>query len=206
MNQTEYIIDTTIKDIREWENLNGTGNGIRYTYNFKIDINGNVNVTRCNGTLIYKSLSVNDNIPIPKYWVNLLKVVTFSNTKPIKSAGFYKNNNTEIDLTSDDTGCVKYMRDYTTSSLYMRNLEKTTEIIDYIKIGLKEENTNNKLREQVLKCLKKELEEINKKNKELEEKNLILTNKNEIYEKKIKELEEKNKCLKKENMLLKTCY
>ena len=88
---TEYIIDITIDHIYDSDNY-------RYHYNtfyIKIDKNGNVDIKRKYTYLqsgvpnrdgpIYNFVTINDNIPIPSYIINMIKnsfcKPTQSNTK-----------------------------------------------------------------------------------------------------------------------------
>ena len=77
---TEYVLD-----IKTHEQRN-THNGCYYTkYFFQIDVNGNVNVSTqsCNFTNGFgfsegekkNILSINDNIPVPKYFINIIKAL-----------------------------------------------------------------------------------------------------------------------------------
>lgn len=71
---TEYIIDITIENIREYDSgVNGS-----YTFYIKIDKNGNVDIQKkyvmshiTHGPNSY--VKINDNIPIPSYIINMIK-------------------------------------------------------------------------------------------------------------------------------------
>jgi len=68
---TEYIIDTTIENIRHYD----VHPDVIYTLYVKIDKMGNVDIR--SGTNFNNStcqlLTINDNIPIPYYIINSLK-------------------------------------------------------------------------------------------------------------------------------------
>ena len=71
---TEYIIDTTIENIREYD----CGVSGSFTFYIKIDKNGNVDIQKkhvmshiTNGPYTY--VKINDNIPIPSYIINMIK-------------------------------------------------------------------------------------------------------------------------------------
>jgi hypothetical protein len=68
---TEYIIDTTIENIRHYD----VHPNVIYTLHVKIDKMGNVDIrseTNFNNSTC-QLLTINDNIPIPYYIINSLK-------------------------------------------------------------------------------------------------------------------------------------
>jgi hypothetical protein len=77
---TTYALDIITKSCYHEERGCGKGNGVYLKYFFKIDINGNVDISKTSANLdgsnsspITKVLLINDNIPIPKYFISIIK-------------------------------------------------------------------------------------------------------------------------------------
>jgi hypothetical protein len=78
---TTYVLDIIAKSCYHEERGSYPGNGVHLKYFFKIDINGNVDISKTsahnfnglNSSPITKVLLINDNIPIPKYFISVIK-------------------------------------------------------------------------------------------------------------------------------------
>ena len=95
--QVTYVLDYETGEIINIEN-NGNDND-RHKYHYQIDSRGNVKIEHTSGCYwqgkltwarAQTRLSINDNIPVPPYWVDVLKEVI--SCKADHSSGFWDKN------------------------------------------------------------------------------------------------------------------
>jgi len=95
---TEYVIDMVIENVWHSQNVRNQEN----TFYIKIDANGNVNIKRQmiyvqNGQPnipgpLWDIVSINDNIPIPTYMIDMLKNSFCQPTEFCKRKGLFGSN------------------------------------------------------------------------------------------------------------------
>jgi hypothetical protein len=132
---TEFVLD--IETYRQKNDFNDNG---FTTYFFQIDVNGNVNISNCwtddksNYGDKKNIISINDNIPVPQYFINIIKAlilqITLENIERYKRGDEYGRPIMCRDSTKVDCGVYGYV--------YKRYWEMVIDVIKRMKQEIKE--------------------------------------------------------------------